>query len=296
MSESGSGEPAAPPPVDPQLVDPRRCAHCGAPRRASARFCATCGQPLPALASDRDAGAAPEPAPSSATRATHARERVRLRRAQPEGVLHWETFRGAFALWAVMLATIGLGGILATALETEHPALDLAITLVDAVIILAFCWNDRRTLAPLLRASGFTWSTWWCAPLVCALLAGLFEVYFGALQGLGLPLLQMTESFLEAGWPLWTAFALVSLAPGIFEELAFRGVIQTRLAQVMKPGEALLVQAGMFSVLHLSPLIFVSHFAMGVGLGWLRQRTESLYPGMFLHVAWNAFVLLEELR
>ncbi|MBL8900143.1 MAG: CPBP family intramembrane metalloprotease [Planctomycetes bacterium] len=209
---------------------------------------------------------------------------------------HGEHLRGALALFAVLLGTIGLGGILASATESAHPALELAIALLDALLILTFCWNDREHLRPLLRASGFTWSTWWCAPLVGALMAGFFELYFGALQSLGLPILRMSDSYVEAGWPLWTAFALISLAPGIFEELAFRGVIQTRLAQVMRPGEALLVQAAMFSVLHLSPLIFVSHFAMGVGFGWLRLRTQSLYPGMVLHAAWNAFVLLEELR
>jgi membrane protease YdiL (CAAX protease family) len=277
MNESASTAPEAPLPADP-----RRCAYCGAPRRAGARFCAACGQPLPMLADE----SAAEP----------IRERVRLRRAAPLEHRAWETFRGAFALFAILLATIGLGGILAGATGTEHPGLELAITLIDAVIILAFCWNDREHLRPLLRASGFTWSTWWCAPLVCALLAGLFELYFGALRNLGLPVLRMTDGYVEAGWPLWTAFALISLAPGIFEELAFRGVIQTRLAQVMRPGEALLVQGGMFSVLHLSPLIFLSHFAMGVGFGWLRERTQSLYPGMLLHAAWNAFVLLDELR
>ncbi|MBK9385410.1 MAG: CPBP family intramembrane metalloprotease [Planctomycetes bacterium] len=224
------------------------------------------------------------------------RERLRRRREPQVGVRYWESFRGAFALFAILLGTIGLGGIFASATESAHPALELAITLLDAVLILAFCWNDRAALAPLLRSSGFTWSTWWCAPLVCALMAGLFELYFGTLQSLGVPVLRMSDGYAEAGWPLWTAFAMISLAPGIFEELAFRGVIQTRLALVMRPGEALLVQAAMFSVLHLSPLVFVSHFAMGLGFGWLRQRTQSLYPGMLLHAAWNAFVLLEELR
>lgn len=295
MSDGAASEPPSRP-----HVEGRSCASCGARARANARFCASCGQPLPAPARASSGTAAETRCAADATTAPAPRELAVSRRhrriERPESLAYWETFRGAFALWATLLGTLGLGSLVAIALEAETPSLDLAVTLVAAAIVLAFCWQDRRSLAPLLRASGFTWSTWWCAPLVCALMAGLFELYFGALQSLGLPLARMIESYEHAGWPLWTAFLLISLAPGIFEELAFRGVIQTRLAQVMRPGEAMLVQAGMFSVLHLNPLIFLSHFAMGLGLGWLRERTQSLYPGMLLHAAWNAFVLLEELR
>ena len=80
----------------------------------------------------------------------------------------------------------------------------------------------------------------------------------------------------------------------MFEELAFRGVIQSRLERVMNRRDALIVQAAMFSALHMMPLVFVSHFVMGVGFGWLRNRTGSLWPGVLLHMAWNAWVLTEE--
>lgn len=51
----------------------------------------------------------------------------------------------------------------------------------------------------------------------------------------------------------------------------------------------------MFSILHLSPIIFPSHFLMGLALGFLRMRSKSLYPGMLLHGGWNAWVVSQEL-
>jgi membrane protease YdiL (CAAX protease family) len=88
---------------------------------------------------------------------------------------------------------------------------------------------------------------------------------------------------------------LISLMPGIFEELAFRGVIQSTLEHVFDRREALVIQAALFSVLHLLPLDFPSHFVMGLCLGYMRLRTKSLYPGMILHASWNAFILCQEL-
>ena len=90
-------------------------------------------------------------------------------------------------------------------------------------------------------------------------------------------------------------FVLVSLMPAFVEELGFRGFIQSTLNHVFHEREAWLIQAALFSVLHLSPLIFPSHFLMGLCFGYMRLRTKSLYPGMALHASWNAFVLYKEI-
>jgi len=90
--------------------------------------------------------------------------------------------------------------------------------------------------------------------------------------------------------------ALVSLMPAVVEEVAFRGVIQSALQRVAGEREALLIQAALFSVLHLMPMMFISHFFMGLCFGYARVRSKSLYPGMVLHAAWNACVLCRELH
>ena len=79
------------------------------------------------------------------------------------------------------------------------------------------------------------------------------------------------------------------------EELAFRGVIQSSLERVLNARDAWLIQAALFSVLHLYPLIFPSHFLMGLCFGYMRRRSRSIYPGMLLHACWNALVVLKEL-
>ena len=63
----------------------------------------------------------------------------------------------------------------------------------------------------------------------------------------------------------------------------------------MRLTETLIVQATMFSVLHMDPAIFASHFFFGLVVGWLRRFTRSLCPGMLVHAAWNAAIVGLEL-
>jgi membrane protease YdiL (CAAX protease family) len=132
------------------------------------------------------------------------------------------------------------------------------------------------------------------------LLAATFLVvmtgYFAFIRWVGVPIIRMTAIYTKAGWSPWAMVALISLAPAVFEELGFRGVIQSGLMKVVSEREAWLIQAALFSVLHLLPLMFPSHFLMGLCFGYLRLRSKSLYPGMALHASWNALVLLQELH
>jgi membrane protease YdiL (CAAX protease family) len=124
----------------------------------------------------------------------------------------------------------------------------------------------------------------------------LMAGYMTVAQRLGIPFMQMSAPFARAGWPFWSVFVLFSVTPAIFEELAFRGIIQSSLERVVGAREAWLIQGALFSTLHLLPLMFISHFVMGLCFGYLRQRFGNLYPGMLLHASWNLVVLLLEWR
>ncbi|MBI4878627.1 MAG: CPBP family intramembrane metalloprotease [Planctomycetes bacterium] len=176
----------------------------------------------------------------------------------------------------------------------SSPAFDAAFTLIDAVIVLWFCSANRARLRPLLDRSGLGRRTWHLPLLGFAAFLVFMWAYFLILELLGAEEFRYLDDFEAHGWPLWSALILFALCPAVFEELAFRGVIMSRLEGVMTPKEALLVQAGMFSVLHFLPLIFASHFILGLAFGQLRRMTGSLYPGMLLHLAWNAWVVMAE--
>ncbi len=178
--------------------------------------------------------------------------------------------------------------------ERDSPAFELLFATVDALIVFHWYRRDAGAIRPLLKGTGFNSRNWWL-PIALFAGAGLLVVpYFLLVERLGGQFLDILPDYLEHGWPLWSAYLMVCLVPAIVEEVAFRGVIQTRLQKVLTSSEALILQAIFFSVLHLFPINFPSHFVMGLAFGLVRQRTGSLYPGMVMHAIWNAGVLVQE--
>lgn len=256
--------------------DGAACPGCRAPLRPGARYCRACGYALTISAIPA--------APAASTESPSMRAKV---------ALHWGEIKRVAWLFGLLLgSSLALGTI---ARFEPSPWVEVVVSGIDALIVVGFVIARRREVAPLLglpRLHGTSLSRL----LVTALGVGVaLDVYFDVMQRAGVPMLRYTDDYVKAGWPVWSMFVLVSVMPAVFEELAFRGVIATSLAAVLTPLEAWLIQAALFSVMHLMPIVFPSHFAMGLLLGWVRLRTASLYPGMLLHGLWNALVLAQEL-
>ncbi len=91
------------------------------------------------------------------------------------------------------------------------------------------------------------------------------------------------------GW----GYFLLALVPGIWEELAFRGWIQTALLKKFRPWISVLLSAVFFSLFHFSNLInqdltqvllgVVMAFFFGLGWGWLVFRSGSVMPAIISH-------------
>jgi membrane protease YdiL (CAAX protease family) len=89
---------------------------------------------------------------------------------------------------------------------------------------------------------------------------------------------------------------LVVIAPPLFEELAFRGLIYGALAQTLRRSEAYLISSFAFALLHLSLPMLLTHLPLGLYLCWLRDRSGSLYPPMFAHFCHNLGVVIADLN
>jgi len=84
--------------------------------------------------------------------------------------------------------------------------------------------------------------------------------------------------------------ALFTIAAPIVEELMFRGLGQSLLRQLGRIPAILLVGVA-FWLTHglLEALVVLIPF--GVALAYLRDRSDSVYPGMFVHASFNAVAL-----
>lgn len=268
--------------MDSGTPDPILCSNCDAPARAAAQFCARCGKRyVPVVEDPQDtADAALKPA-----------DRWIPLPTAPTG--RWDELRAVGWLYGLLLFSSLVGGI---GYSVDHEVdFGLWITLIDAVVIVAFAGYYHRDIIPLLLPSSFEGNAWRKLAIAAIVQFGVLGTLFYLLEKMGLPFQRITDDMPRYHYSLWQVIALSSLAPALFEEIAFRGVIFGRLLTVLGEREAWLVQAAFFSLLHLNPSIFLTHFAMGLILGWLRMRAGSLLPGMLLHAVWNAANILLEL-
>ena len=92
------------------------------------------------------------------------------------------------------------------------------------------------------------------------------------------------------------ALLVVCVAP-IVEELVFRGVLLSGLANRMRVGWAIVASAIIFGCVHLPDFKFEWYpvpalVLLGLVLAWLRVRTRSLWPSITLHATNNFMAVL----
>ena len=83
---------------------------------------------------------------------------------------------------------------------------------------------------------------------------------------------------------------LVCIGAPITEELTFRGAGYALLSR-FGTGAAIVVPALVWALAHGLVAGFFIIAAFGLGLGWLRARTDSLYPCLVLHAIFNSIAL-----
>lgn len=85
------------------------------------------------------------------------------------------------------------------------------------------------------------------------------------------------------------ALIFMALLPALFEEMFFRGTIQTLFERWWgKPILAIVVTALIFSLIHASVFLFMSRVVLGIVLGLLYYKTRNLWVNTFVHFANNA--------
>jgi len=69
----------------------------------------------------------------------------------------------------------------------------------------------------------------------------------------------------------------------IFEEMIFRGFLQSSLERVWRPSAAIITSSLIFAVIHFNPWWFFQILLLGFLLGYLAWRSQSIIPGIILH-------------
>ena len=92
--------------------------------------------------------------------------------------------------------------------------------------------------------------------------------------------------------PMAIPFVLfIAFAPGLCEELLFRGYCQRRWLDRWSPWSAIMVTSVLFALFHIMPHAVVFAFPIGVWLGYIAWKTDSVWPSIgchaFVNGLWN---------
>jgi sodium transport system permease protein len=90
--------------------------------------------------------------------------------------------------------------------------------------------------------------------------------------------------------PLWGSFLVIAVAPGVCEELMFRGFLP-RFFQKYSMKINIVLSGLMFAAFHLDPFRFAPVFLLGMLLAYLTLRSGSIINSMISHTLNNGFAL-----
>jgi len=87
----------------------------------------------------------------------------------------------------------------------------------------------------------------------------------------------------------WIVFVLFAgIAPGLCEEVLFRGYMQQRLVRRWGVATGIVVTSILFGLLHISPHAISATLLLGFWFGYLAWRSDSILPGVMCHFFVNS--------
>jgi membrane protease YdiL (CAAX protease family) len=203
-------------------------------------------------------------------------------------LIGWSAFVAFFSILAY-----------AAQLSNDEPAKDVAYkwdssilglveyAIVFGVVMLLTLGLDRRPFFLGFRRP----TSWWRSVRISALVLVAVFVIGAVVAPFGDP--EKEQGLIPESWnshkiAQFAAFAaIVTVVAPIVEELMFRGVGYA-LLEPFGRSAAVIVVGIAFALTHGLVVGFPVIAAFGVGLAFLRSRTESIYPCILLHASFNA--------
>ena len=192
-------------------------------------------------------------------------------------VLAGGIIQGVYLLWKGPGAVLDATGTILT--MVLFSVATMALFLWQKWAVVARHWIQTRPWVVLI----------WCvlAALGTIIPSGWFQEQMPELPN---PVEEEFDMILRDRYGYFVVGLLVPLA----EELVFRGaILRSLLKWNSRPWVAILISAVLFSAAHMNPAQIPHTLLIGLLLGWLYYRTDSIVPGVVFHWVNNtvAYVL-----
>jgi len=185
----------------------------------------------------------------------------------------------------LIAASQGLGTQLA---QSAVLILVQLVYLLPLVVILLY----RQIHPKALGFGGFEWSTLGlgCGLLIISYMIILVHNTILTLLGVTTQGDEILQLFNNLDSPIWFIIVGVIFAP-VVEELFFRGFLFQGFRQKYGWIGGMLLSSTIFAMAHLDLAALIPTFILGCLLAYMYHRSNSVWPGIILHVLVNAMGL-----
>lgn len=173
----------------------------------------------------------------------------------------------------------------------------VGIMVLPVLLLCRFLRLDVGTLFPTYAVSRREW-LWIVLTTSCAV---VLSDYALSLTEFALPIPSHIQETLDqllavhgAGEFLKKLF-LFCLLPSVAEEVYFRGFCQTSLAHRVGVTPAILLTALLFALAHGNAWYLHLYFGLGCFLGWIYEKSGSLWPAIAAHFINNTWTFITHL-
>ena len=104
--------------------------------------------------------------------------------------------------------------------------------------------------------------------------------------------MELFARLFDSDFGVWSGVLRVVIIAPVVEELIFRGAIMSGFIRNYKPVYAIFFSALLFALFPLNPWQFPATFLLGLILGWVRIRTNSVLACIAGHAIHNGLVFL----
>ncbi|PIR21355.1 MAG: hypothetical protein COV45_01005 [Deltaproteobacteria bacterium CG11_big_fil_rev_8_21_14_0_20_47_16] len=169
----------------------------------------------------------------------------------------------------------------------------IGIMMAPVILLCRYLHLDTGTLFPLYTIPKQEWR-WVLITTLCVVLLSDMALAFTE-QLLPIPS-QIQETLnqllvIHSASDFLKKLFLFCILPAITEEIYFRGFIQTSLAHRIGPFAAILISALLFALAHGNIWYLHLYFGLGCFLGWIYEKSGSLWPTIVAHFINNAWTL-----
>ncbi len=155
----------------------------------------------------------------------------------------------------------------------------LVLTLIFVIIYRHFRGGQARVIRCSIRGFNPTVLLWGLVTLIS--IAVVME-----------PIKQfLPQSSVPSGRGLYMILALVFVAP-IFEEILCRGIIMESVRSKRGAWAACVISSLIFGIMHIDPQSMINAFVVGLLLGYLYLRTDSIFAPIIIHAINNVLAYL----